>query len=103
MITVNSIRAKVLAKRLEIGLSQSEVARRAGVSRKWVSEFERGKAKAEFGLVMRLVDTLGLEMHLEDSAPAKELKAKQSTSAGVSVGRMHLSKVDLDQIARDYR
>ena len=54
MGTVNSIRLAVRAKRRTLGLSQAQVAMRAGVSRKWLSEFEQGKVKAELGLVLRL-------------------------------------------------
>jgi transcriptional regulator with XRE-family HTH domain len=34
------------------------VALRAGVSRQWVSELERGKRGAEFGLVLVVIDEL---------------------------------------------
>ena len=47
METVNSIRLTVRGKRRALGLSQAEVAMRAGVSRKWLSEFEPSKVKAE--------------------------------------------------------
>lgn len=65
MQTVNDIRLVVLGKRHALGLSQEQVALRAGVSRKWLSEFERGKAKAELGLVLRLLDSLDLEFSVE--------------------------------------
>lgn len=45
-------------------MSQAELARRAGVSRKWIYEFEAGKPTAEFGLLLRVVDVLDLELVL---------------------------------------
>ena len=50
MRTVNSIRVAVLSQRRALGLSQAQVAMHAGVSRKWLSEFEQGKVTAELGL-----------------------------------------------------
>ena len=56
---------------LELGLSQAELAARARVSRQWVSAFESGKATAEVGLVIRLLDALELRMTVaEAGAPA---------------------------------
>ena len=53
--------AAVRGRRLELGLSQDELARRAGVSRKWVYEFEAGKPAAQLGHVLRVCEALGLE------------------------------------------
>jgi HTH-type transcriptional regulator/antitoxin HipB len=41
------------------------VARRARVSRQWISEFESGKPTAELALVIRLLDALGLYLSVE--------------------------------------
>jgi transcriptional regulator with XRE-family HTH domain len=45
-------------------MSQAELADRAGVSRKWIYEFEAGKPAAELGLLLRVLDELGLAMDL---------------------------------------
>jgi predicted transcriptional regulator len=37
------------------------------VSRQWVSAFERGKASAEIGLAIRLLDALGLRLAVTDA------------------------------------
>jgi HTH-type transcriptional regulator/antitoxin HipB len=63
--------AAVRGRRLELGLSQAELAERAHVSRQWVNEFEAGKPSAELGLVLRLLDALDLELTVaERSADA---------------------------------
>ncbi len=62
MNTVNEIRLAALSQRRALGLSQSQLASQTGVSRKWLSEFERGKTAAELGLVLRLLNGLGLEI-----------------------------------------
>lgn len=68
---VNSLRdlaALARGRRRELGLSQAELAVRAHVSRQWVSAFESGKASAEVGLVIRLLDALGLRLAVADAA-----------------------------------
>lgn len=65
---VNSIRdvaAAARGRRLALGLSQAGLAARAGVSRQWISAFEAGKPGAELGLVVRLLDALGLKLAIE--------------------------------------
>ena len=59
-------------RRRDLGLTQAELATRAGVSRKWVYEFEAGKPSAELRLILRVVDALGLTLELgcQDDARA---------------------------------
>jgi transcriptional regulator with XRE-family HTH domain len=64
---VRSIRDAAVAvrgRRTELGISQYELASRAGVSRKWIVEFEAAKPSAEFALVIRVLDALGLAIEL---------------------------------------
>lgn len=68
--TIRSIRdlsAAVRGRRKDLGLSQAELATRAGISRKWVYEFEAGKPAAEFGFILRVLDALGLALKLGGS------------------------------------
>lgn len=58
--TIAEVAAAVRGRRAELGLSQDDLARRAYVSRKWVVELENGKATAELGLVLRVLDALEL-------------------------------------------
>jgi HTH-type transcriptional regulator / antitoxin HipB len=48
------------ARRRELGMTQSQLAKAAGVSRRWLSDLETGKSTAEVGLVLKVVNTLGL-------------------------------------------
>jgi len=63
--TINDAANAIRGRRLELGLSQSELARRAGVSRKWVNEFEAGKPAAELYLVLRVLAAVGLRLALD--------------------------------------
>ncbi len=56
-------------RRRELGLNQSELAAKVGVSRQWVVAVERGKPRAELGLVLRVLNVLGVDVWLGD-APA---------------------------------
>lgn len=56
--TLRQLRNLVRGTRLEQGLSQQSLAERAGVSRKWLSEFERGNPNAQLGLVLAVLDAL---------------------------------------------
>ena len=92
---ITSIRdaaAAVRGRRLTLGLSQSELAARAHVSRQWISEFEAGKPTAELGLVLRLLDALGfgVSLELDDEDPSSRRSSLATT-------------VDLDELLDEYR
>lgn len=92
---INSIRdlvAAVRGRRQSLGLSQAELAARARVSRQWISEFEAGKPTAELGLVIRLVDALGLRLSVDDLGVDKGGDQPQRTRT-----------VDLDDVLDEYR
>ena len=62
--------------RLHHGMTQAELAEKAQVTRKWLSQVENGKRTAELGLVCRLVDVLGHEIQLVPvAAPSFDLEA----------------------------
>jgi len=54
--------AVVRDRRKQLGLDQAELATRAGVSRKWLIGIERGRTRAELGLVLRTLDALGIRL-----------------------------------------
>jgi HTH-type transcriptional regulator / antitoxin HipB len=62
--TLRTLAVAVKGRRLELGLSQAQIADQARVSRQWINEFEAGKPTAELGLVLRLLDALGLDVML---------------------------------------
>ncbi|MGH8997247.1 MAG: helix-turn-helix domain-containing protein [Acidimicrobiales bacterium] len=75
--------AAVRGRRLSLGLSQAELARRASVSRPWLSKVEAGKPTAALSLIIRLLDVLGLGLQLE----GKDSRVRA---------------IDLDAILEDY-
>ncbi|MEO7329368.1 MAG: helix-turn-helix transcriptional regulator [Minicystis sp.] len=68
----------IRARRTELGLDQGSLARRIGVSRQWIVEIERGKPRAEIGLLLRTLSILGLDLAVKTakaSAAAPEVFA----------------------------
>jgi HTH-type transcriptional regulator / antitoxin HipB len=63
--STRDLAAAVRGRRLNLGLSQADLAKQAGVSRPWLSNVETGKPTAEFGRIMRLLDALDLTLRLE--------------------------------------
>ncbi len=86
--SIGEAAAQVRGRRLQIHLSQDQLAQRAGVSRKWVYEFEAGKQHAELGHLMRVLDALDLQLDLSPG----------TSSPGTSDGT-----VDLDAILESHR
>jgi HTH-type transcriptional regulator/antitoxin HipB len=64
MRSIRDFAAAVRGRRRDLRMSQAELASRAGVSRKWIYEFEAGKPNAELGLILRVMDALGLQLEL---------------------------------------
>jgi HTH-type transcriptional regulator / antitoxin HipB len=63
--SVRDVAAAVRGRRQDAGLSQAQLAARAGVSRKWIYEFEGGKPTAELGFVLRVLDAVGLQLEVQ--------------------------------------
>jgi HTH-type transcriptional regulator / antitoxin HipB len=68
-------------KRKEKGLSQHRLAELLGVERKWVLRLEAGNPKAEFGLVLKTLDALGLGAHLSDEDRPPSRKNRHSPAS----------------------
>jgi len=65
----------IRVKRQEKGLSQSALAERLGVGRKWILGIEAGNPKAEFGLILKTLELLGLRTSLSEASrpsPSKD-------------------------------
>ena len=69
--SISDIAAAVRGRRQDLGLNQDQLAKRAGVSRKWISEFEAGKPTAELGLVLRVLDELGFRLELRGDSESE--------------------------------
>jgi HTH-type transcriptional regulator / antitoxin HipB len=66
--------ALIRGRRKELGLDQAGLAERIGVNRKWVIGIERGRARAELGIVLRALGALGIRLDaITDKPSAKSV------------------------------
>ena len=61
----NDLGAAIRGRRLELELTQEELADVARVSLRFLSELERGKESAQYAGVRRVLDALGLDLYLK--------------------------------------
>ena len=62
--TAADLGAFIRERRVKLGMDQSDLAEKAGTSRKWIVEVEQGKPRAEIGLVLRTLKTLGVSLDI---------------------------------------
>jgi HTH-type transcriptional regulator/antitoxin HipB len=64
-------------------MDQATLARKVGVSRWWIHEVEKGKPRAELGLVLRTLTTLGVSLDAADRA----IHARFEETAAAAIAR----------------
>jgi y4mF family transcriptional regulator len=107
-VKVNSaldLAAAVRGRRHDLGLSQADLAERAGVSRVWIATVEAGKRSVNFGLVLRLLGALDLKMDISSSRNLSDV-FKGAKDAPTPRNLSDVSKgtpVNLDSILEGYR
>jgi y4mF family transcriptional regulator len=78
-------------RRKQLRLAQQSLAERVGVSRQWIVEVERGKPRAEIGLILRTLREL--DIRLETSSEVKSSATKRGTAGAP----------DLDVVVQRFR
>lgn len=73
--------ALIRDRRKQLGVDQAELAKRIGTSRQWIIGVERGRTRAELGLVLRALDQLGIP--LSAGTPKKTGKATPVPSVDI--------------------
>jgi HTH-type transcriptional regulator / antitoxin HipB len=63
--------ALIRARRRELGLDQSALADKVGVSRQWIIEIEKGKPRAALGLVLRTLSALEVLLDARNEPPQR--------------------------------
>lgn len=64
--TLVELGLRVRDRRRELGMSQTQLADRVGVTRQWVMNLEQGNAGAALGQVLQVLDILKMNLHLRD-------------------------------------
>ena len=81
--TYLDLAAVIRERRRQRGLDQAELAYRIGVSRQWIVAVEKGKSRAEVGLVLRALDELGLRLETRPQEDVKPLRGSPDINAVV--------------------
>lgn len=63
--TAADLGAFIRERRTTFRMDQSALAKKAGTSRKWLVEVEQGKPRAEIGLILRTLKSLGVSVDLK--------------------------------------
>lgn len=72
--TPKSIGRAIRNRRKALELTQADLARRTGVSRQWIAAVERGKPRAEIGLILRTFNVLDMTIMFTASEPSEWLE-----------------------------
>ncbi len=63
--TDTDLGAFIRERRTKLGMDQITLAKKTGTSRKWLVEVEQGKPRAEIGLILRTLKSLGVYIDLK--------------------------------------
>jgi len=91
-LTIHQLTSAARGRRLELRLSQEEVAARLGVSRRWVRQFEAGTGGARIGTVLALFELLDLQLGID----RVETRQQEGPSSGSG-------SFDLDAVIESHR
>lgn len=96
--TAHEIGLAIRQRRKELGLSQQALADRVAVGRQWIVEVERGKPRAEIGLLLRTLDALALHISVASGKESRETTPKRPLP-----GAQQRQDVDIDAIIKRAR
>jgi HTH-type transcriptional regulator/antitoxin HipB len=85
--TIRDVSALARKRRVDLGWAQTRLAEAVGVGREWIIDFEKGKPTVEWGLVLRALKELGMEIDLAESPRTKASDAGADLSAVLNRNR----------------
>src|ERR1700741_5398568 len=75
--------AVIRERRIKLGLDQRSLAQKVGVSRQWIVEVEKGKPRAEIGLLLRTIAVLGISLGAEKAITTKTKSTSGSSAVNI--------------------
>jgi HTH-type transcriptional regulator/antitoxin HipB len=81
--TPTDIGLAIRERRRALGLLQATLAKKVGVGRQWIIAIERGKRRAELGLILRTLEVLGIALHTGE--PATQRTSEPTPASMVSI------------------
>lgn len=88
--TASDLGQLVRAARTRRRMTQQDLAMAAGVSRRWIVDFEAGKPRAEIGLVLRVLASLGIPLTAD--APEAPTRRDRAPTRGIDLDA-HLRRI----------
>lgn len=87
--TPTHVGAAIRDRRKQLRMTQEDLARRVGTTRRWVSTVEHGNPGAELGLILKALGALGLTVDLDDGSTERvaEVPAPPDIDAVVNRAR----------------
>ena len=82
--TATDLGAFIRERRVKLAMDQSDLAKKAGTSRKWIVEVEQGKPRAEIGLVLRTLKALGVSLDLAADRAQKAVAASEPAKVDIN-------------------
>ena len=82
--TATDLGAFIRERRVKLAMDQSDLAKKAGTSRKWIVEVEQGKPRAEIGLVLRTLKALGVSLDLASDRAQKTVAASEPANVDIN-------------------
>lgn len=82
--TAADLGAFIKERRVKLEMDQSDLAEKAGTSRKWIVEVEQGKPRAEIGLILRTLKTLGVSLDIAIDHTQKASAASESGNVDIN-------------------
>lgn len=82
--TAADLGAFIRERRVKLAMDQSDLAKKAGTSRKWIVEVEQGKPRAEIGLVLRTLKALGVSLDLAADRAQKTVAASEPANVDIN-------------------
>ena len=79
--------ALIRERRIALRLDQKTLAAKVGVSRQWIVYVEKGKPRAEVGLLLRTIDALGIVLDAEKPTKGTSLERPQILDSIVAAAR----------------
>lgn len=77
--TPTELGAAIRDRRRGLGLGQAELADKVGVRRQWIIAIEKGKPRAEIGLVLRTLQALDLRLSIGPSGGDRPKSTPRTT------------------------
>jgi len=84
MRTATDLGAFIRERRTKLGMDQVALAEKARTSRKWLIEVEQGKPRAEIGLILRTLKTLGVSIDLQIDSLSKATSNEKAGATDIN-------------------